>query len=83
MCKSVKVIPFSEYKKLAKLFQEALAHLEYCGYGDSYERECAREDKLPERLERMEKRINKILEMNEEKLDLDDGLDDAVVGSLP
>ena len=26
----------------------ARAHLEYCGYGDSYERECAKQEKLPQ-----------------------------------
>jgi len=62
--KKVKVIPLTEYKKLAELFQEALAHLEFCGYGDSYERECAREDKLPQRLEKMEKRVQEILTLN-------------------
>ena len=62
--KKVKVIPLTEYKKLADSFQEALAHLEYCGYGDSYERECAREDKLPQRLEQMEKRVQEILTLN-------------------
>lgn len=62
--KKVKVIPLTEYKKLAELFQEALAHLEFCGYGDSYERECAREDKLPQRLEQMEKRVQEILTLN-------------------
>ena len=62
--KNVKVIPLTEYKKLAELFQEALAHLEFCGYGDSYERECAREDKLPQRLEKMEKIVQEILTLN-------------------
>ena len=62
--KKVKVIPLTEYKRLAELFQEALAHLEFCGYGDSYERECAREDKLPQRLEQMEKRVQEILTLN-------------------
>lgn len=28
--------------------QEAQDHLEFCSYGDSYERECARENKLPQ-----------------------------------
>lgn len=62
--KNEKVVPFSEYKQLALLFQEAVAHLEFCGYGDKYERECARDDKLPERLEKMTGRIDKILELN-------------------
>ena len=61
----VKVIPPTEYKKLAILFQEAVAHLEYCGYGDSYERDCAKEDKLPERLEKMNVRIDQILKLND------------------
>ena len=34
MSTSNKVIPLDEYIKLAKLFQEAVAHLEFCGYGD-------------------------------------------------
>lgn len=65
----VKVIPFSEYKLLVKLFQEAVAHLEYCGYGDDWERECADADNLPKKLERMVKRTDKILELNNEILD--------------
>ncbi len=40
-------------QELIELFGEAVLHLEYCGYGDSYERECAREDKLPQRLNAM------------------------------
>ena len=39
------------------LFVEAAQHLEYCSYGDSWERECAREDKLPERVQAMLKEI--------------------------
>lgn len=62
--KTQKVIPLEEYILLAKLFQEAVAHLEYCGYGDNYERECADADKLPQRLERMSKRVDKIFELN-------------------
>lgn len=30
--------------------KEAVDHLEYCGYGDSWERSCAFEARLPERL---------------------------------
>jgi len=61
----VKVIPLTEYKQLAILFQEAVAHLEYCGYGDSYERDCAKEDRLPQRLEKMNERIDQILKLND------------------
>lgn len=67
--KNVKVIPFSEYKKLVIAFQEAVAHLEYCGYGDAWERECANVDKLPQKFERMVKRTNQILELNNETID--------------
>jgi len=61
----VKVILLTEYKQLAILFQEAVAHLEYCGYGDWYEKSCAMEDKLPERLEKMNARIDQILKLND------------------
>lgn len=37
--------------RLAKGLKEAVAHLDYCGYGDNWERECANDDKLPERLD--------------------------------
>lgn len=30
---------------------EAEAHLEYCGYGDRFERECATEEQLPEQIQ--------------------------------
>lgn len=42
-------------KKLAKQLAEALKaagdHLEYCGYGDSWERECADAEGLPEKIQ--------------------------------
>ena len=64
--KKKKVIDFAEYKKLALLFQAAVSHLEFCGYGDEYERECARDEKLPQRLEHMDIRTRQILQMNKE-----------------
>jgi hypothetical protein len=33
------------------LLTEAIQHLEWCGYGDGYERESVRNHKLPQRLE--------------------------------
>jgi hypothetical protein len=43
-------------KDKIKLLREALIaskeHHEYCGYGDRYERDCAREQKLPELIEK-------------------------------
>lgn len=38
-------------KSLLEALQEAQAHLEFCGYGDSYERDVADSAKLPERIE--------------------------------
>lgn len=35
---------------LLKMLKEAYAHLDYCGWGDKWERECAKEDKLQERI---------------------------------
>jgi hypothetical protein len=35
---------------LVEALQDAEGHLEYCGYGDRYERECAEESKLPEKI---------------------------------
>ena len=36
-----KQIALSDLVKLVAALREAAAHLEYCGYGDSWERECA------------------------------------------
>ena len=36
--------------ELYEALQKAEQHLSYCGYGDTWERECAREDKLEERI---------------------------------
>jgi hypothetical protein len=41
--------PFEQ--ELAEGLKEAVAHLDYCGYGDNWERECATYSKLPERLD--------------------------------
>lgn len=37
--------------KLLRALWDASAHLEYCGYGDTWERSCAKRDKLPEQIE--------------------------------
>ena len=34
---------------LENILRECLEHLDYCNWGDAYERECARDSKLPER----------------------------------
>jgi len=36
---------------LLAALETAHRHLEWCGYGDSYERECARDSGIPEQLE--------------------------------
>lgn len=35
---------------LREALKAAIDHLEYCGYGDSWERECAEESGLPNKL---------------------------------
>lgn len=35
---------------LREALQAAQAHLDYCGYGDKWERECAAEEKLEEKI---------------------------------
>lgn len=44
----------TDYKKLAETLQDALQkaseHLDYCGYGDSWERECAEAQKLEDQI---------------------------------
>lgn len=37
-------------EQLLEALVAALEHLEYCGYGDSWERSCARESKLPQKI---------------------------------
>jgi hypothetical protein len=50
-------------KNLIELLAEALIdaekHLTYCCYGDSWERACAYDDKLPEKLEDVIKEYRK------------------------
>lgn len=38
-------------RALAEALQAALDHLNYCGWGDSWERECAMEQKLEEQIQ--------------------------------
>lgn len=49
-------------KEAVVMLDEAHKHLEYCGYGDAYERECARDEKL-------DQRITAVLENNSEFLE--------------
>lgn len=45
---------YEQSHKLVERLKETLlaaqSHLDYCGYGDKWERECAREEKLEERI---------------------------------
>lgn len=54
-----------DYKELSQKLLEALVkaeqHLSWCGYGDSYERDCAKDDKLPEFLESVIKEATELL----------------------
>lgn len=38
-------------KLLLEALKEARDHLEYCGYGDKWERECAQEAKLSQKID--------------------------------
>lgn len=38
-------------KQLYEALKAAKEHLDYCGYGDSWERECARAQKLEEKID--------------------------------
>jgi hypothetical protein len=39
-----------EIKDVQEAFQEASSHLDYTGYGDKWERECAEHANLPEKV---------------------------------
>ena len=58
---------------LIKMLGEALSaaqdHLDYCGYGDSWERECAKQAKLPEQINAAILAYHKSLILKEELSD--------------
>jgi hypothetical protein len=39
-------------RQLVKALEHAQAHLDYCNYGDAWEKECAEHTKLPQRIAR-------------------------------
>jgi len=43
-----KLIKAELVRELLEVLIKAEEHLDYCGYGDSWERECAKEEKLPQ-----------------------------------
>jgi len=51
---------------LGNALQMAYDHLEYYGYGDSWERECAIEEKLPEMIKSALELFEKFEEDNDE-----------------
>lgn len=44
------VLDFSNPKVVAKLLDDAADHLDFCGFGDAWERECAKDDGLMNRI---------------------------------
>jgi hypothetical protein len=48
-------------RDLYNALDSAKSHLEYCGYGDAWERECAEEQKIPEFVEAVMERAKKFL----------------------
>lgn len=40
-------------ERLWECFQLMREHLDYCGYGDNWERECAYHQKLPDKVEKV------------------------------
>lgn len=45
------VVLKTKIKKLRGALEAAKRHLEYCSYGDHWERECARQEKLEEKID--------------------------------
>lgn len=50
-------------KKLIEALEAANNHLDWIGWGDSYERGCANDDHLPEKIQEALETGNKALEM--------------------
>lgn len=45
------VVPWELVSQLFEALEAAESHLDYCGYGDAWERECAKQEKLQEKVE--------------------------------
>lgn len=54
-------VEFELLQEVTSALADAVSHLEYCGYGDSWERECARDDGLPDRLASILEKSEKFL----------------------
>ncbi len=42
----------NSHEELLNALKQAKEHLEYCNYGDNWEKECAYREKLPEKIEK-------------------------------
>lgn len=40
------------FNQVVEALQDAESHLSYCGYGDSWESECAYKENLPDKIEK-------------------------------
>lgn len=45
-------VTVEKLQAIAEALKDASEHLDYCGYGDNWERECAEAQKLPEKVEK-------------------------------
>lgn len=50
-----------QFESLLAVLEDAEGHLEYCGYGDSWERECAYDQGLPKKIQEAIETADKIL----------------------
>lgn len=41
-----------DFNQILSALESAYNHLNYCGWGDTWERECAKDSKLPEQIEK-------------------------------
>ena len=61
---TTKSITYNSYKELYDALVLAYNHLEWCGYGDKYERECARDERLSQTLATAILNAEKLLKEN-------------------
>lgn len=53
------VVPAARLKRFFRVFNDMKVHLEWCGFGDRFEREVARENKLEERIDEVYEEFKK------------------------
>lgn len=59
------MITKDDLQKIIDALDLAYEHLEYCGWGDAWERECATHNKFPQQIEEALKIGKSILEANQ------------------